>query len=128
MDNDSEALQGADYRHPLPDNGIVCTEWALDALFGARKSDAWIAVVGDVRDESSWSGARYAVKRVMLQTATDHGHYVLPLILTSAPHRRAAESAAFIVLNNVGDPRSNSNVKVDRDWTDMFAPVPTLRR
>jgi hypothetical protein len=98
---------------------VHCAEWALNTLFGTRKPDAWIAIVGDIEDEGAWAGARYAVKSAMLRTAADHGHYVSPLILTNAPHRRNAESAAFIVFNDVG-------AKADKGWFDMFTLASTL--
>jgi hypothetical protein len=117
------------YGHPLPDRGPRATQWVLDALFGERASEAWVAVVRDVVNREQWAGGRYGDLSAALHAAGQSAHFVnTTIIRPQGKHRwdSLAESATFLFFDDCGDPDINPNAKMERDWLDVFGPTPTF--
>jgi len=118
--------QRTSFPHSLPSGGPRAAEWALDALFGPCKDQAWVAAVRDFHAAGEWAGARYASGSTVFDD--DAGCYVNQTIVRKGGRRTDADSVsgAFIFFDDVGDMAASPQAKIDAAWMETFAPEPTL--
>ena len=113
----------------LPSSGVEASEWVLDTMFGARKADAWMAVVQDPSNGAQWEGGRYSDLSTALRTAKSSGHYFSCVLVRAGETRRlnrTTESGVCIFFDDVGEMGVNPDANIDRSWLDTFGLDPTF--
>ena len=124
----TQITRKSEFPQGLPASGVDASEWVLDTMFGARKLDAWIAIVQDPSSRAQWFGGRYNVLSTALRTATGSGHYFSCVLVKPGETRRlnrTAESGVCVFFDDVGYA-DNPNANIDKVWLDVFGLDPTF--